>query len=292
VKEKEESSLSVQDKKKYLKIGDKQYLVGNEKICDKILVDQDFHGSKKWKVLTAWALYKYAQSLGVKELEIDDLAMGLPYAQFTKQHISKITFNSMSFDINNEQYSFTVKNFHTFPQGLSVLGSPNLNLDPEMQQEDLHLGIIDIGYYTIDLIDMKYGELNNEKSTALNQGVHLAYKRIEKLAQDITGSMSSIPFAELNRLIKNGSITFNKKEGKITHNLSSKITEKLQKYTDDIIDVTYDFWGNEVDSMVAIIFAGGGASLVKDYIPNNGTNIIIDDARFANARGYMSCMTS
>jgi hypothetical protein len=291
LKEKEQSVLETNDKTKTLNLGNKNYIVGNERLCDKIFVDEDFHGSEKWKVLTAWGLYQYARICGSCEVDIDDLAMGLPYAQFSKKKIADITFDSMVFTVNGEQYSFKIKNFHAFPQGLSVLASPDLNIgENNLDQDELHIGVLDIGYYTIDLINMKYGELHTEKSNAFNQGTHLVYKKIERLVQEVTGTMNPMTFRTINQLISSGSIPFNSRKSSKPLNLKSKISEYLNNYTESVLDIVYDFWGSEVQTMEAIVFAGGGANLIKDYIPNNGTNIIIQDAAFANAKGYISCI--
>jgi hypothetical protein len=292
LKEKENSVIETNDTSKILNIGNKSYIVGNERLCNKIFVDEDFHGSEKWRVLTAWGLYQYARICGTHDIDIDDLAMGLPYAQFSKKKIADITFNSMIFTVGGEQYSFNIKKFHAFPQGLSVLASPDLDiLKNDLNQEDLHTGVLDIGYYTIDLINMKYGELDTEKSNAFNHGTHVVYKKIERMVQELSGSMNPITFKSLNSSLANGSITINNaKKGPITYDLKSKISKYLKSYTESMLDIVYDFWGSEIQTMDTIVYAGGGANLIRDYIPNNGTNVVIQNASFANAKGYISCI--
>lgn len=257
-------------------IDGRQWLVGNVDEGSVLDVNDSFHGSENWRVLLAWALFRRCIESGTQELVIDCLAIGVPYNQY-KDNIIPLLTNRKRFDflVDGNSYSVSIKSFKVFPQGLAILANYNEHT----------IGVVDIGYHTLDAVLMKNKKIIRSRSTSTLKGVNLVFKNVLKVVNK-TLDTTDVSWDKLFRIIITGEIKYKKR----VYNFSNEVASILESYSKDIESFIKSLWKDDYDFIDHVIIAGGGAELLKNYLIDFGE--IADSSIYANVQAYMTMIRS
>ncbi len=141
------------------------------------------------------------------------------------------------------------------------------------------VGILDIGFYTTDLITIHDMELIEKQMDSYENGVSTA---LELIAKDINNVYGRKPILnETEQAIKEGYIRVYGEPKDIRHVADQRLTELSR----EIESKAKTVWKSAVD-IDRVILTGGGAALLKPYLNLYRHASVIDDAQFANAAGY------
>jgi len=256
-------------------LGGVEYKVGFD-LGDTRRANNDFHGTDPWKALLCYAMHRCLPGEG-SNIRLDHLALGLPYSQYNERVIGRISQSKKYvFEVNGETKVVEIGKLHILPQGGAMLfGNGDLDLS--------NMGLIDVGYYTVDCVMMHAGKFVRDRSQSFPLGVEKAFKQIHALLVDRLG-VSSVDFSQLLGIVQaGGKFPFDGEE----MDLSQEIAGILSGYWDRVVGVTEDLWQDYVRFFSETVVAGGGAELLRPYI-NDKKMRIVDDAIFGNARGYMA----
>lgn len=251
------------------------YLVGPE-TTPSWQVTKDFVGSEEYYAIIGYCLneiYKKGQKLS-------GIALGLPPALFNERKVILLRNHLERTELSVNKSIIPIPERIVFiPQGVGAYIDFLVN-NPQYQGQSVI--VIDIGYYTLDIIFIENGQFIPYTAKSYPAGIEVL---LEKICDEITnryGEFANKTMAEI--ILKKGSFTSFGKEYKfdaseILRNFYiPKLTFILKEYA--------NFLRNEqlnLDSVTAIVVAGGGANYFKDIIEGA---IILPEPQFANARGY------
>ena len=254
----------------------RRVIVGQRAQGGKPLTNDDFHGGFEWRCLLAAALGRVCAEAGRSVLEVDRLGLGLPYAQNrseVRQRISGV--RDLAFSIDGEPHHAVVRSVTVLPQGAAVLAGCECE----------SVGVVDIGYYTIDMVLMIGGELVSAGSWSAPEGAHTVYKRLDRLLNARVGR-SGFGFDVLRRVLETWQIRI----GGRTVDLTEDVQCVLGDYASTVDRVVRDQWGSQVDLVEKVIVAGGGAELLRGRLPE--IYEIHPDPQFANVHGYLAAISA
>jgi hypothetical protein len=237
------------------------------------LIGNSFHGSTEWKALLGYALkMAYEGTSG----DVDTLILGLPFSQYNQKRadeVNKIKAKTgFRFHINNEEHKFNIKDIILLPQGAGAI-------IPYLKKEE-NVGIVDIGYYTLDLAYFTKGQLSQPKSMSENFGVHELYQRIIRFIKDEYSFEISIAGAD--SLIRTNKI---KISGNII-DLTDKLSGVKSAFTKELFNKLKSVWENQLMEADNIIFIGGGTEILKEYFNKENNFTVAESAAFANVKGF------
>jgi plasmid segregation protein ParM len=148
-----------------------------------------------------------------------------------------------------------------------------------------YLGLVDIGFKTTDFIVFLIEDkliLREDLSGTIDIGMSGLNNAADKLFTNKTGSKLDI--SELMRLIDSGKIFYRGRELDFSKELVAVKAEIAKVIKDRLKTV----WGSKLDFFNTVFLAGGGAKDLQDHLSDIYENtILIKDAQFANARGFL-----
>ncbi len=260
----------------WLKYGDKYYILSNARNAyerDKTVNENTF-------ILTLFAI---AKEIELRNIDTDGLytnihlAVGLP-----PEHLATLSkkfkdyfckSNIVSFTYKNTAYSIHISNTYVFPQAYSAV-APFLDAIVEFTV----VYVVDIGGYTVDVLELNSGKLNYEKCLSLDGGVIKMYNRIIK---ELKNDDIDITEQEIDKIIAGDT-------SKIFIDEAHQATalRLVDEFVNDLLS-TLKERGYDVYHKY-IYFIGGGASLLEKYIAKKikSNNYKILSNINANAAGY------
>lgn len=248
-------------------VGDKALAVGDQIS----LIGNDFHGSREWKALLSYAFYQMKDN--ISNNVIDRLAIGLPLSQFTDKRKAQIrSIKSFRCKINGEDFEFEVDKIIVLPQGAGAI--------LEYSDSEEEIGIVDIGYYTLDFAYFKDGEINPKYSSSENSGIFKLYQYVANLLKkkfDISCDTKAI-----EKIINKKKIFVEGKE----HDLSDDIDNLKYDYCSELVYYIKQHWGTVLKGIQKIMFIGGGSEVIKTFLPEKSNYVIPKNPAFANVLGY------
>lgn len=256
-----------------LKVNGKYYVCGSNRqslLRDKTQNDNYF-------LLTLAAVAKELEYRGVNSAEII-LAVGLPLTSFGlfKQEFLKYLSRFpedkiVAFEFENKNYSIRVTDITIYPQGYAAI----MGKIHELRREPSII-VCDIGSWTVDVLRLDRGFPNMEFNRSLEFGMIRCVSEISELVRSNTGM--SVTDAQIEDVLVHGGSNLSATANRI-------VIENGKKYAERIISTLLE---NGMDvKAVPVIFLGGGASLIKNFIPENEFCQVefITDIH-ANAKGY------
>lgn len=164
----------------------------------------------------------------------------------------------------------------------------NLLLDPagniaDKKFADMHVGIIDIGTYTTDILFLSKMDIIKELSGTLTIGIHTVMQKLSKACSD---KRRHLTLTEMEDAISTGYIT--KYGEKI--NIIDSLNSIKDLVAQDIWSYINSMWGSE-EQIDLIVLSGNGAPLFQNSIIRSNTtdtaNIIsVKDTFMANVYGF------
>jgi plasmid segregation protein ParM len=274
---KQSSGLEVLKKTDFVEVDGTKYYVGEKAVSEgspRSLIGDTFHGSKEWKALLAYSLYSFRDFF--KEGNEHRLVLGLPFSQFNNQR--RLAIKEAAKDIkcliNNESYHFPFTDVYTLPQGAGAI------MEHIGDEDGGITAIVDIGFYTLDLVVFVDAEFSLSKSTSLNYGVEHLYKDVGKLLTadyNITYDVNRI-----EKVVRSGKITFKGSE----IDLREPIASHIYYYSTEMMNKLQEQWQDVLNDANKIIFIGGGAEIVRSTLPKQSNFSIPENPSLANALGF------
>jgi len=261
-------------------VDNKSYYVGDGAANQEDLISligTDFHGSVEWKALLGYALSLTYAQLGE---ELDTLVLGLPLSQFNDKNTSKLVSlkegQGFTFSIGSketaDEYRYKIKNMIILPQGAGAI-FPYLNNDEV-------IGIVDIGFYTLDLAYFAHGDFNPAYSSSSAFGISELYKRIINFIQSKFDVEINTDRAE--KVLKANKI----KISGVWYEIPDEIKKIKREFAEDLMLKVKSKWDNQLKLADKIVFVGGGAEALKGYFPESANFIIPEQPAFANVKGF------
>lgn len=140
-------------------------------------------------------------------------------------------------------------------------------------------GILDIGYYTTDLVTISNMEFVERQMESFESGVSSA---LEGIARDIEEEYGIRPdLHKTEQAVSNGFIRVFGVEKDVQHIAIRRFTELGQ----EVEARAKTIWKSGADIDMALI-TGGGAALLKPYLNLYRHAMVVDNAQLANATGY------
>lgn len=251
------------------------YLVGPDTL-PRMLVSKDFVGSELYYAVVGYCLkeiYKETNNLS-------GIALGLPPALYNERKTILLRNNLLRAELMVNKTPIPIPESIVFiPQGVGAY-IDFIYQNPEFSGKDVI--VIDIGYYTVDMIFIKGGQFIPRASDSFPSGVELLLNRICEQFSEKHGELITPVIAE--SILKKGSFTYFGREYKFNTDeilerfYIPEIIRRIKEYSISLKNNHY-----EIDSISAIVVAGGGATYLKDRIEGA---FIPDEPQFANARGY------
>ncbi|MCT4593209.1 MAG: ParM/StbA family protein [Anaeromicrobium sp.] len=189
-----------------------------------------------------------------------NIVTGTPVSDYKNQRkeIEEFLKGAYKVGMYGSTKSIALENVSVFPEGAGAYFSLVLNDKGEVVNKELatqKVGMIDIGYKTINLVVFENMKFIDKYSFTVNFGMHqvynMIYKRLSR-AEDITPEQAE-----------------NIKTGPEYDVLANRIDNDVNK-----------FWGN---TSFKIFLCGGGAHLLGKYFPQF---FVMDNPEYANANGY------
>lgn len=239
---------------------------------------------EKFFVLTLFALgmeLEKARVSGGNSVYFVQLALGLPPKHFGSLHEKFRDYflqefsQQVDFIYNTRSYSVCVKDVKVFPQAFAAA---MLHYDVIINYPKLI--ILDLGGYTLDVLQMEKGVPNLSVCKSLEFGVihfmnqlkELVESKFDLLLDD--NDIQNILQKEKNIPFKDTTIKFVEKQAQVFIN---EIFTRLRELKIDILTAK-------------IYWIGGGSALLKEFIetqPHSGEEVCIIEDVHANAKGYV-----
>lgn len=256
-----------------------QYVVGSKSSVSLNQAD-NFHGSPEWYALMCKAVYDHIREFGngSNNLKLDYLGIGLPLKQRNAEKIKEMeACNSFNFEVSGVAYSASAKKVVVFPQGMAMLQEIGF-------KEDEEVGLIDIGYGTLDIMVVDDGSLVSGSYTSLPLGVNEVYSRIKSLFSEKTKG-ASLSDRQAQKVLIAKKRTFGKK----TISMTAEVKDVLEYYWGRVQKEIEPVWG-DVRLLDRVVVGGGGAILLGDVFKDKLSEInveVMKDPVFGNVVGYM-----
>ena len=218
---------------------------------------RDKTANEKFFVLTLFAI-AYELLYGEKYVsgmttEID-LAIGLPPGHFGKQYeeFEKYFVRNevINFEFNQKKFKIYINSATAYPQGYAAVMSMYSKV-----KEYPRSVIIDIGGYSLDYLQLKYGKADMSVCDSLDMGVITLYNEIKSRINSSEDML--IDESDIDAVLQNKPTVFEERIKKLIEQQSLEFTEKIiNSLRERHIDL----------KTTHAIFVGGGSLLLSRYI--------------------------
>lgn len=208
-----------------------------------------------------------------------NIGVGLPLTWYSKKdefiaNIKNTTVNSEKLNANPE----------LFPQAVGMLLDYRTDIEGRIISETAKDGLVlDIGFNTVDILCFEGGKAIRADSATLEKaGISkIIVELTEHLQQRYNIDLSEQEGKEVYLLRKL------KIHGKYI-DLSETVRSITERYFEELLH-RLSRWDKRIQRADIILLGGGGAVLIKDYIPNNYAQLMYvpEHPEYSNARGYL-----
>jgi len=205
---------------------------------------------------------KYA--LKEKIDKVEEIAVGLPpkYKDYSDK-LKKIVS------------SLGIKNVEVLPQGFGIF----TDVKNEIGEEVL---IVDVGFNTVDFLVIKGGK-KKKGHTLEKMGILKAVEIFRDLLKSDYAFLTSAPLTKmLQRFEKSYAVIDGERI-----DLKEFKEKALQRYTEILMGELRRRLGDFVREVESLVFAGGGANLIKPEMIRPKGVIIPNQPEYSQARGYL-----
>lgn len=169
------------------------------------------------------------------------------------------------------------------PQGVGILLDSRFNWQgQELVGAGINTLVVDIGFNTVDVLVAIDGQPKKGRSEMLERsGISWICERLIARVKERTGS--GLTEQQAKNALLNGYVEMYGKK----IDLGLDIKEISNGYAEWLHSELRSRWEEQMAQFPRIILAGGGAHIVKPYMPHYMQNIITPaEPEFANARGF------
>lgn len=182
-----------------------------------------------------------------------------------------------------EHYTVHIQGLKVIPQPLGTLFALLLDQYGQVQDGDLakqNIGIIDIGYHTVDLARADNLTFIDRKSSSYPLGLHTIYSDVSESLNREHGIEA--PPESLESVVSTGSIKIAGKEISIATEIDQACHQAADQITSKMKTLWPDRW-----QLDRIILTGGGANLLGNYLDLGEQGETAPRPVFANTDGYL-----
>lgn len=260
----------------YVEVENQKFLVGRAALKHS---SRTFNAREKnWIASVAYrALMKYAiQNADSYSINLT-VTSGLPVSYY-KTDKGRLT-NIIREITKEAAITVTAK---VIPQPLGSFFNLLFDKSGAVQDEGLlnaRVGVLDIGFYTADLITIDNLELVEKQIASFENGVAGI---LESIARDIENAYDFRPdLHKTEEAIRKGTI----RVYGLDHDITEIARQRLTELATEIEARTKTVWRTAAD-LDQVVLTGGGATLLRSNLDLYKHAIVIEDAQFANALGY------
>lgn len=235
--------------------------------------------------------------LNEKDDEPVQLAVGLPMSVFMAQQNElkkKLTGLHITCVIGNKTKELRVESVFVFPQGAGVYYAALHDIDGgirNMEFVNKQVAVIDVGYRTTDFLFMVKGKKGlvprpEPFSGSEDIGMNTAHMEIQtEILRPLKGQQADILDIEKAIMWYNGMMPI--KGGEL--DLKPYRTRAYANLADEIASRLKRRWGDDINTLSAIIIGGGGGDALYSHFENSFPAAMkIEKPEYANARGYLA----
>jgi plasmid segregation protein ParM len=227
---------------------------------------------------------------------IVNLVVGLPvnhYSDLKENYIAQIrgTHNFNYLTLTGEvkdRKSITVRNSKVLPQPFGTIFDVALDDKGGLRDKKMvtgKIGVVDIGYNTLDLLRADGLQYINRRSTSFSEmGMFAAYRELAALLyHDFKVEISP---EKLEPIVQRGFLSYCGRIQPIESHKQEAFRAAAEAIISKIKSIWPDSW--ELDK---IIFTGGGAIHLGDYLVEKylEQSMVSDDPLYSNVNGYRKC---
>ncbi len=266
----------------------KKYFIGNYAIRQSAIPSRSLD-IKKPEDLNTLLLFLTVLGLYSRESQQEfSVVTGLPtnyvlsYEEQLKNILSGDHYLTIRIKGNSEEKYMTTREIKIVPQPFGTLFNLVLDSNGQIADHDMSrkiVGIADIGFKTADFVVSDSLEFVDRLSSSSTNGMVSAY--------DIIASMIRSRYKidkkdyELDHIVKNKTIRI----AGVDHDISDIVSEAYYNLASKIkteLDSLWDY--RELDTI--ILTGGGGEALSEFLIPKFNNMMLVQDAQFANVKGF------
>lgn len=228
-------------------------------------------------ILTLFAIAKEMVLAGVDKADIQ-LAVGLPPRHHGKLKDRFAAYlvrekRPVQFWYNDRTLDFSVTGCWVFPQAYGAMISM-ANDDPAIKAMQNYV-LIDIGGYTVDVIIFRNRQIVMDKVYSLPHGI---IKLLNMVSEELEANTGTAPDEAMIENVIAG------RDNDLPSSEKSYIKKATAKYVDDMLTAIEYENGVNIHRAPAF-FTGGGAILIKDFLPRDENMRVIEDP-LANVKGF------
>jgi len=260
------------DRFSVISVNGNNYLVGSDASPRRKLTE-DFVGTEPYFAIIGYCINKLVK----QGIAIKGIGLGLPPSVYDSKKISLLKYQLKTLEIKTNGNKIEIpEKIEFLPQGLGAYIDFAWKYSDIARKDTI---VIDIGYYTLDMVYIKDGVYISKMSRSYPAGMEILYN---KIIDEFTVKYSDfINDVYVDLLLKDGKFTYFGKEYKfdvqeyISRFYLPEIESRLKDY---VIELKNN--GYKIDQ---VLLTGGGAVYLNDKV--DGV-YISDNPQFANARGY------
>lgn len=247
------------------------YAVGGQKMD----IQKSKTSNENTLILTMAMIAEKLKRLGVSIADIR-LGLGLPLTRMGAEKNDFLEYflrnRRLNFKYEGKSYSVYIISVDVFPQGYAAIVD-------RLDTFGTSTVVVDVGSWTIDILPITEGQPDLAKCKSLSLGTITAMQDINEALRQRFGEEADE--AIIKDVMINGTSNINQEYLQI-------IQSGLIGYVEDIMNQLRSLKFNMV--LTNIIFIGGGASIIKHFSKELGSNTTIIEDVNINAKGYEDIM--
>ena len=226
-------------------------------------------------ILTMATIAEELKKIGRTSADIR-LGVGLPLTRMGAEKQDYLDYmlrsRRINFKYEGKSYSVYIVSVDVFPQGYAGVVS-------KLNTFGTSAVVVDIGSWTIDILPLTEGQPDLARCKSLPMGTITAMNDINEALRQKFGEEADEAF--IKEVMING-------ESNINRDYLRVIQEGLYNYVKDIMNNLRSLKFNS--TLTQFVFIGGGATIIKNFLKEQESNITIVDDVFINAKGYEEIM--
>jgi plasmid segregation protein ParM len=213
---------------------------------------------------------------------VQNIGVGLPLTWYSKK--DEFLKNISNTIVNDEKLNVSPT---LFPQAVGILLDHRTDIDGRIIQDTAKDGLVlDIGFNTVDILCFEGGKAIRADSATLEKA------GISKIIVELTEYLQQKYNIDLSE--QEGKEVYLTRKLKIRSqyiDLSELVRNITEKYFDELLH-RLNRWDKRIQRADLMLLGGGGAVLIKDYIPKEYAQLMCVPERpeYSNARGYLKGM--
>lgn len=168
------------------------------------------------------------------------------------------------------------------PQGVGAYFS-----EPTLEHPRNKVALVDIGTWTTEFVAMTGQDLISQASVGIRLGINDIFATV---ATELQAKLSRpVDPHEVERAHR-GEEELRTQGRPVAHDyITDRVTQLAKESASQILAKMTDLWGPHAAAYEAVILCGGGAKLLYPFLKGFREGIlVVSDAQFANARGYLN----